>query len=132
MFLEFLSWVMLKINGTPQEEPVYAELPHPSTEEADKLLQSLSNETWAKGRVISFDPASNTISLFDDPLLRTVTAAQCNIPLRYHGVPVIPHNFAHVDPTDLPAPLRLSQSESAKTLKDGLTNGQLRDLRDFI
>jgi hypothetical protein len=101
----------------------------PST--AEKLEQTIRDETWTLGRTVIINEASNTISLFHRHGSESLVVRQHDIPLRYHGVPVIPHHFpASVNPLK-PAPSELEDSVALPRV-DGLSNAQLCRLSSFI
>ena len=101
--------------------PTYTVTPTMSLSIAEKLNQTIRDEPWTLGRTVIINEASNTISLFHRHGSESLVVRQHDIPLRYHGVPVIPHHFpASVNPLK-PAPSELEDSVALSRV-DGLSN----------
>jgi hypothetical protein len=86
------------------------------------------------GRCVIINETSNTISLFHRLRSKSLLARQYDIPLRYHGVPVIPYHFPGSRSVDPPTPATPSELQDSVALPrvDGLSNAQLYRLLSFI
>jgi hypothetical protein len=98
---------------------------------AEKLSETIRDEPWTMGRSVIINETSNTISLFHRHGSESLLARRYDIPLRYHGVPVIPHHFpGSVEPLT-PPPSELEDSVNLPKV-DGLSNAQLGRLSSFF
>jgi hypothetical protein len=109
----------------------YTVTPTMSLSTAQKLKRTIHGEPWIAGRDFTINEASNTITLSNRHGREALLLRQSDIPLRYHGIPVIPHYFnLFVNPLP-PRPPELEGRLVSQTA-DGLSNAQLHQLLSFI
>src|SRR6202022_3709254 len=126
-----------RMNRQDQHEPSHAPhaLPSPprtprmSSSVKTRIKSDIVNEPWTTGREVVINEESNTISLFDVDDTVSHRSRQREVPLRYHGVPIIPHEYSYITSTETPGPFI---SESKTISLDGLASDQLSQLQMYI
>jgi hypothetical protein len=106
---------------------------------SEKLKQQISssvvNAEWSRGRrVIVNDDSISLFNAKDDMEISSSyeTGSRSDyIPLRYLGLPVIPHHHAYFDPIDLPVLFTTSSTNSTPD-HVGFSNQQIREMRDYF
>jgi hypothetical protein len=92
-----------------------------------QITESIYKENWTRGRQVVIN--DDTISLFkdDDSPSQTRTT---DIPLRYFGIPVIPHHHQYVNGSELH--LLFTSPNDPSEGRYGLTEARLAKLRSFF
>jgi hypothetical protein len=111
--------------GTQAESPSRELTSNNSAEKLRSILEKLGAQTWTRERQVRLNVKTNTISLYDTEDCKNIEP----IPLRFDGMPVIPHNFPRASRYIQPPTLR---TDPNLPNPDGLTDEQVTQLKDFF
>jgi hypothetical protein len=95
----------------------------------DFVENEIRQKPWVKDKFVRVNKETNTISLFDTEDTRIDEISPMKIPLFFHGIPIIPHDYKNFS-TDI-CPIEFDALETSPSTI-GLLKTQLNSLYRFI